>query len=59
MTTDNTTSGRAATTVPSRRPARRNGGRAGLALLAAATELRASLRTPEFAAGAIAIPVIL
>jgi ABC-2 type transport system permease protein len=38
---------------------RRNGGRAGLAVLAAATELRSSMRTPEFAVGAIAIPVLL
>ncbi len=55
-----TTARTASATAPAtRRPARRNGHRAGLALLAAATELRASLRTPEFAAGAIAIPVIL
>ncbi len=38
---------------------RRNGGVAGLVLLAAATELRTRLRTPDFAIGVIAIPVLL
>jgi ABC-2 type transport system permease protein len=38
---------------------RRNGGPAGLAVLATATELRSSMRTPEFAVGAIAVPVLL
>lgn len=39
--------------------ARPNGGRAGLVALAAWTELRSSLRAPEFAAGAIGIPLLL
>lgn len=41
------------------RTPRRNGGPGGLAVLAAVTELRSSLRTPEFAVGAIAVPVLL
>ena len=59
MTTNNIPTREGSATTPTRRPARPNGHQVGLALLAAATELRASLRTPEFAAGAIAIPVIL
>ncbi|MHA6509773.1 ABC transporter permease [Tessaracoccus sp. Y1736] len=59
MTTNHSPLRQGAPTAPTRRAARPNGSLAGLALLAAATELRASLRTPEFAAGAIAIPVIL
>ncbi|MBX9246155.1 ABC transporter permease [Actinotalea ferrariae] len=39
--------------------ARPNGGRAGLLALQVATEVRASLRSPEFAVGAVVIPVIL
>ena len=38
---------------------RRNGGVTGLVLLTAATELRTRLRTPDFAIGAIAVPVLL
>ncbi|WP_127573663.1 ABC transporter permease [Georgenia faecalis] len=37
----------------------RNGGPGGLAVLAAVTELRTSMRTPEFAVGVIAVPVLL
>ena len=40
-------------------PARATGGRAGLLALQVATEVRASLRSPEFAVGAVLIPVIL
>jgi ABC-2 type transport system permease protein len=39
--------------------ARSNGGRAGLLALQVATEVKASLRSPEFAVGAVLIPVIL
>ena len=39
--------------------ARPNGGRLGLLLLDAVTEVRASLRTPEFLALAITVPVLL
>ena len=39
--------------------AMRTGGRAGLLTLQVATEVRASLRSPEFAVGAVIIPVIL
>lgn len=39
--------------------ARPTGGRAGLLALQVATEVRASLRSPEFAVGAVIIPVIL
>lgn len=39
--------------------ARPNGGRAGLLALQVATEVRAGLRSPEFAVGAVVIPVIL
>ncbi len=39
--------------------ARANGGRAGLLALQVLTEVRASLRSPEFAVGAVLIPVIL
>ncbi len=39
--------------------ARANGGRAGLLVLQVLTEVRASLRSPEFAVGAVLIPVIL
>lgn len=59
MTTNRMSRPAAPTAHAAPNPARPNGGRAGLALLAAATELRASLRTPEFAVGAVAIPVIL
>ncbi|WP_154794873.1 ABC transporter permease [Occultella kanbiaonis] len=37
----------------------RNGGPLGLVALAATTEVRSKLRTPEFAIGAVAIPVLL
>ncbi len=47
----------AAGTTTSR--ARPTGGRAGLLALQVATEVRASLRTPEFAVGAVIIPVLL
>jgi ABC-2 type transport system permease protein len=39
--------------------ARPTGGRAGLIALQVVTEVRASLRSPEFAVGAVIIPVIL
>ena len=39
--------------------AHRNGGRLGLVVLQVVTEVRSSLRTPEFAVGAVTIPVIL
>ncbi len=39
--------------------AQANGGRAGLLALQVLTEVRASLRSPEFAVGAVLIPVIL
>jgi ABC-2 type transport system permease protein len=39
--------------------ARSNGGRVGLVALEVATEVRSSLRSPEFAVGAVIIPVIL
>lgn len=45
--------------VSAPRTSHRNGGTAGLTFLAATTELRTSMRTPEFAVGAIAIPVLL
>lgn len=47
------------TTTGPARPARRNGGVLGLTALAVWTELRASLRTPEFAVGAVGIPLLL
>jgi ABC-2 type transport system permease protein len=48
----------AAREVPEVR-ASRTGGRGGLLALQVVTEVRASLRTPEFAVGAVIIPVIL
>jgi ABC-2 type transport system permease protein len=47
--------------VPAVRAVRatRNGGRAGLLALQVVTEVRSSLRSPEFAVGAVIIPVIL
>jgi ABC-2 type transport system permease protein len=39
--------------------ARRNGGRLGLLAVQVLTEVRSSLRSPEFAVGAVMIPVIL
>lgn len=38
---------------------RPNGGPVGLVALAALTQLRASLRTPEFAVGAVGVPLLL
>jgi ABC-2 type transport system permease protein len=52
---------RAVPTVPAVPAVRatRNGGRAGLLALQVVTEVRSSLRSPEFAVGAVIIPVIL
>ncbi|WNB85540.1 ABC transporter permease [Cellulomonas sp. ATA003] len=55
------TRGTAARTAPedTGERARPTGGRGGLLALQVATEVRANLRSPEFAVGAVVIPVIL
>lgn len=56
MTTTATTSNTTSTAFAA---PRRNGGRGGLLALHAWTELRSSMRSAEFAVGAVAIPVLL